>query len=108
MRPERWGSGLGTALHDAALAAIRRRGHTRCQLEVLEENARARRFYERRGWRQDDRRRTAEFPPHPVAVAYAIDLSLLPLEATQAGIVIRSSASTIPSTGASSASNASR
>ena len=47
--PERWGRGLGTALHDAALAALGERFAV-ARLWVLEGNQRARRFYERRGW----------------------------------------------------------
>jgi GNAT superfamily N-acetyltransferase len=42
--PDRWGEGIGAALHDAAVGLGAR------QLWVLERNDRARRFYERRGW----------------------------------------------------------
>ena len=49
--PEYWGSGLADELHDAALDALRADGCTQAHLWVLEENHRARRFYERRGWR---------------------------------------------------------
>lgn len=46
---ERWGTGVGAALHDVALAALRA---TYCEagLWVIEGNARARTFYEHRGW----------------------------------------------------------
>jgi GNAT superfamily N-acetyltransferase len=72
--PERWGAGVADALHDAALAVSREAGADRCRLEVLEENRRARRFYERRGWSPDGRRRTGEHPPHPAVVGYALAL----------------------------------
>lgn len=49
--PSAWGRGVGTVLHDAALARLRRAGFTDAVLWVLRGNARARRMYERRGWR---------------------------------------------------------
>ena len=72
--PERWRTGVADALHEAALAVSREAGVTACRLEVLEENRRARRFYERRGWRLDGRRRRGEFPPHPAVVGYTLSL----------------------------------
>lgn len=45
------GSGLGPALIDAALQEARARGHARMLLGVHPENDRARRFYERTGFR---------------------------------------------------------
>jgi GNAT superfamily N-acetyltransferase len=50
--PGRWGRGAGSALHDAALAALEDDGYPEAGLWVLEANARARHFYERRGWRR--------------------------------------------------------
>jgi RimJ/RimL family protein N-acetyltransferase len=41
---------------------------------VLEHNARARRFYERLGWRESGRTRVVPFPPNPLDVGYTIDL----------------------------------
>jgi RimJ/RimL family protein N-acetyltransferase len=72
--PERWGTGVADELHDAALDVSRRAGADLCRLEVLEENRRARRFYERHGWSPDGRRRVGEFPPYPPVVGYAIPL----------------------------------
>jgi GNAT superfamily N-acetyltransferase len=72
--PERWGTGVADALHDAALAVSREAGAGLCRLEVLEENRRARRFYERHGWRPDGRRRLGEHPPYPAVVGYALSL----------------------------------
>jgi GNAT superfamily N-acetyltransferase len=72
--PDVQGSGIGSALHDAALAAQPGLGASVCRLWVLEENHPAREFYEHRGWRPDGRRRTASFPPYPQELGYSIDL----------------------------------
>jgi GNAT superfamily N-acetyltransferase len=69
--PEWWGSGVADVLHDAVLQTLRERGDSVGRLWVLEENHRARRFYERRGWRLDGRRRLSPFPPFPGAVGYS-------------------------------------
>lgn len=57
--PETWGSGAGSALMAAALAALRA-SYATAILWVLEDNPRARRFYEREGWRLDGARKTGE------------------------------------------------
>jgi GNAT superfamily N-acetyltransferase len=72
--PERWGSGVAVALHDAALDGVRREGFERCHLWVLEDNRRARRFYERLGWRLNERTRVVPYPPNPIDVSYTIEL----------------------------------
>jgi GNAT superfamily N-acetyltransferase len=72
--PERWGRGVAVALHDAALEGLRRDGFERCHLWVLEDNSRARRFYERLGWRLNERTRVVPYPPNPIDVSYTIDL----------------------------------
>ena len=46
-----WGSGLATKLMRAALEDARSRGFRELRLFVAEGQARARRFYEREGWR---------------------------------------------------------
>ena len=46
-----WGSGLATALMRAALEDAQTRGFGQLRLFVAEGQARARRFYEREGWR---------------------------------------------------------
>ena len=51
VEPSSWDTGTGRELHDAALDALRSAGFVRATLRVLEGNARGRRFYERRGWR---------------------------------------------------------
>lgn len=71
--PERWGTGLADELHDRALEVVRDLGSRRCQLWVLEDNARARRFYERRGWRENGETRVVEYPPNPLDVGYSLD-----------------------------------
>jgi putative acetyltransferase len=70
---EYWGTGLAGELHDRALAVVRELGSGLCQLWVLEDNVRARRFYERRGWREDGRSRVVEFPPYPLDIGYTLD-----------------------------------
>ena len=46
-----WGSGLAARLHEAAVSAARELGFAELRLFVAEGQARARRFYEREGWR---------------------------------------------------------
>jgi GNAT superfamily N-acetyltransferase len=74
VRPSAWGTGVAARLHDRAVEAIRSSGHERARLWVLEQNTRARRFYERRGWRLDGTTRVVEFPPHPLDVGYTLAL----------------------------------
>jgi GNAT superfamily N-acetyltransferase len=49
--PSRWGDGLAATLHAEALAEMRRRGFTTARLFTPARQQRARRFYEREGWR---------------------------------------------------------
>jgi ribosomal protein S18 acetylase RimI-like enzyme len=51
VRPERRREGIGSALLDAAESDLRERGATTVALESLADNAAARRFYERHGYR---------------------------------------------------------
>lgn len=71
--PERWGTGLADTLHERALEVVRGLGSPRCHLWVLEDNTRARRFYERRGWRENGETRVVEYPPNPRDVGYTLD-----------------------------------
>ena len=71
--PERWSTGVGSRLHDEAVARLRPLG-PEARLWVLEANTRARAFYERRGWRLDGRERVVPFPPNPLDVGYTLDL----------------------------------
>jgi GNAT superfamily N-acetyltransferase len=53
VRPQWWGTGLAGALHDAFVAEARARGYRQGTLMTPASHARARRFYERHGWRPD-------------------------------------------------------
>lgn len=55
--PDRLGSGLGRRLLEEVLARMEERGIRQVFLEVREANVRARRFYERHGFREVGRRR---------------------------------------------------
>ena len=65
-----WGSGLAGLAHDEVLAHLRARGHRAAWLRVFEENVRAIRFYERRGWRATSTTSRTTFPPYPVLRRY--------------------------------------
>jgi GNAT superfamily N-acetyltransferase len=51
--PDSWGSGAGAELMRAGVDAMRSAGYAEAVLWVLEDNPRARRFYEREGWSLD-------------------------------------------------------
>jgi len=51
--PEHWGEGVGTTLLSSTVLELRAIGLVRASLWVMERNERARRFYERHGWRSD-------------------------------------------------------
>lgn len=51
--PDAFGLGAGPAAHRAGVDRLRAAGHRRAVLWVLTENARARAFYARHGWRGD-------------------------------------------------------
>jgi GNAT superfamily N-acetyltransferase len=70
--PEQWGQGVADVLYDRALERLRAFGADRCHLWVLEENRRARRFYEKCGWRENGERRIVPFPPNPLDVGYSL------------------------------------
>ena len=72
--PISWGTGLAERLLDAALQDIVAAGGTVARLWVLEDNERARRFYERSDWRADGTERVVPFPPHPLDVGYTKEL----------------------------------
>jgi ribosomal protein S18 acetylase RimI-like enzyme len=56
VRPAWWSTGTGRALMDHVLARVSSAGYRCITLWVLEDNARARRFYERAGFAPDDAR----------------------------------------------------
>jgi GNAT superfamily N-acetyltransferase len=70
--PEYWGRGIADVLHNAAVETWQSAGTRVVRLEVLEENRRARRFYERHGWNRDARRRLGEVPPYPDVISYSL------------------------------------
>jgi GNAT superfamily N-acetyltransferase len=51
VRPAHWGTGVATALNAAAVAAASAHGYCQMRLFTPTGHARARRFYEREGWR---------------------------------------------------------
>lgn len=59
--PESWGTGLGAAMLREALSQIRESGKREVFLWAFQENARARRFYEKQGFYWDGSRRVSEF-----------------------------------------------
>ena len=67
--PEAWGSGVANALHTTVLEWMRPRADEAI-LWVGEGNARARRFYEREGWRADGE--TRESPLGPRELRYRL------------------------------------
>jgi RimJ/RimL family protein N-acetyltransferase len=58
VEPAHWGAGVGRELAAAADDALRALGFGEATLWVLEDNPRARRFYEAAGWRVDGTMRT--------------------------------------------------
>jgi len=67
--PDAWGTDVARALHDAALAELA--DCAEIKLWVLEENRRARRFYEKSGWRPNGTSRVVEYPPNPLDIGYS-------------------------------------
>ncbi|WP_306208003.1 GNAT family N-acetyltransferase [Actinoplanes sp. RD1] len=65
-----WGTGLAAELHDQLLPRLAAAGMPYATLQVMRENHRARRFYERRGWRATGRVTREPFPPHPDLLEY--------------------------------------
>jgi GNAT superfamily N-acetyltransferase len=61
VEPDHWGTGVGGDLLAAGEQRLRELGHTDAILWVLEDNPRARRFYERAGWSRDGARRPITF-----------------------------------------------
>jgi ribosomal protein S18 acetylase RimI-like enzyme len=70
--PEAWGSGVARALMDAALEPMRERGVREAILWVGSDNARARRFYERKAWTADGESRTSVVGPEEVRYRRAL------------------------------------
>jgi GNAT superfamily N-acetyltransferase len=73
--PTHWCAGVGSALHDHALARLEAMNVVEPKLWTLVDNTVARRFYERRGWSVTGNTRQVPFPPYPLDVEYARRLS---------------------------------
>ncbi|WP_406447189.1 GNAT family N-acetyltransferase [Streptomyces sp. NBC_01613] len=74
--PDRFGAGAGRALIEESIRRCGAAGHERMYLWVLEENARARRFYERSGFRADGVKEPFEVDGVPVPeVRYVRELT---------------------------------
>ena len=56
VHPDWWSTGTGRALMDRSLARVAAAGYTSIALWVLQDNARARRFYGRAGFAADGAR----------------------------------------------------
>jgi ribosomal protein S18 acetylase RimI-like enzyme len=73
--PTTFGSGGADLVMSAALVALRAAAFTTATLWVLETNARARRFYERRGWQPDGATKLHDWGEFVATdVRYAVDL----------------------------------
>jgi GNAT superfamily N-acetyltransferase len=72
VHPGHWSTGVGRALMEAGEAELRRLGHRNVVLWVLDDNPRARRFYELAGWHPDGKVQEGEiFGFHITEVRYA-------------------------------------
>ena len=60
VHPDHWGTGVGRALIAAGEEHLRELGHRDVHLWVLDDNPRARRFYEAAGWSTDGTTREIE------------------------------------------------
>lgn len=76
VEPRMQGRGAGSQLHDAAQRGMRAFGAREAVLWVIRENARARAFYEHRGWRAEGGERRDDGATGPVVteVRYRIAL----------------------------------
>ncbi len=64
--PAWWGTGRAQRIHSEALAELAAQGAQATYLWVLVDNHRAKRFYERAGWRDTGVREDEVFAPYPV------------------------------------------
>jgi GNAT superfamily N-acetyltransferase len=72
--PAEWGKGPADYLYAEIVRGLRALGSSTAHLWVMEQNHRARRFYDRRGWEFDGERRRAAYPPYPELLKYRIRL----------------------------------
>lgn len=72
-----WGSGLAREFHDWLLHKIETTTDgesTFFCLRVFEENYRARRFYEKLGWKNTEIKSQTDFAPYPVLIEYRLEM----------------------------------
>ena len=72
--PSAWSTGVGAALMCAALEHLTAMRFSHVTLWVLEDNERARRFYERWGFRADGARQVIDLGAPVAEVRYALGL----------------------------------
>jgi len=70
--PDAWGKGVAQRLMGSAIDAMRERGATEATLWVVEDNSRARRFYEREGWTLGSETRASQLGPSEVRYRRAL------------------------------------
>jgi GNAT superfamily N-acetyltransferase len=68
VRPSAWGTGVGSALMDASVAAMRGAGCREAILWAVAGNERAAAFYSRQGWHDDGGRRPSQYFPDATEV----------------------------------------
>lgn len=74
--PSVWSTGAGAALLDAAEAEMRLASYRRATLWTLGTNERAKRFYERRGWKPDGSTKLHDWGAFTATdVRYAVELT---------------------------------
>jgi GNAT superfamily N-acetyltransferase len=66
LHPDVWGQGLGRQLMAATLANLTAAGYRDATLWVLQDNARARRFYSQAGWTADGAAKTDDLDGFPL------------------------------------------
>jgi GNAT superfamily N-acetyltransferase len=69
-----WGSGLAGEMHAELVSLWAAAGHESAWLRVFDENRRARRFYEKMGWRPTAGVSYGEYPPFPPLTHYATSI----------------------------------
>jgi len=71
---EYWGKGYGTQMLDYALTELKNAGYREIHIWVLEKNHRARRFYEKHGFRLDEAKKDVEVGKVLTTIRYSLDL----------------------------------
>jgi GNAT superfamily N-acetyltransferase len=69
-----WGSGLAGEMHAELVSRWAAAGHESAWLRVFDENRRARRFYEKMGWRPTSGVSYGEYPPFPPLTHYVTSI----------------------------------